>query len=261
MYYGPTAPPAGSPPGAGKSMGKAVIEMPNNEKRNVPMLYPKIDLSETPSLRQLVYDNLLKEIMNNNLPPGTRLMEAEISEAMNVSRAPIREALAMLERDGFTKIIPHKGSIVSEITLDNVLEIWEIRKLIEPYSAKVSCQFASPAEVKVIKRALDRLESNPTSLELYKQTDRDVHDLLSKYLPNTFLKSMLNNVTAHSTRMRWYVKSQVDLPEYWLTSIREHQQIIDAVMEGDPDKIEKTVHSHLVNSEKRILNNMNTQNI
>lgn len=86
-------------------------------------MYPTINLSATtPSLKQRVYDCLLQQIVSGELPPGTHLMEAEIAQAMCISRAPIREALNMLERDGFTRSIPHRGSEVAEVTMQNVHE-------------------------------------------------------------------------------------------------------------------------------------------
>ena len=69
---------------------------------------PGINFGSSPSLKQLVYDNLKERIIQGELKPGTRLREEDLSTDMNISRAPIREALNMLERDGFTTIVPRK---------------------------------------------------------------------------------------------------------------------------------------------------------
>lgn len=67
------------------------------------------NLGAQPSLKQLAYETLQRQIINGQLQPGSRLTEEELSRSMSISRAPIREALNMLERDGFTKIIPRRG--------------------------------------------------------------------------------------------------------------------------------------------------------
>ena len=79
-----------------------------------------MDFSSSPSLKQLVYDNLKERIINGELKPGTRLREEDLSTEMNISRAPIREALNMLERDGFTMIVPRKGAIVAEVMKEDI---------------------------------------------------------------------------------------------------------------------------------------------
>ena len=96
------------------------------------------DFGSNPSLKQLVYDNLKERIINGTLKPGMRLREEDLSNEMNISRAPIREALNMLERDGFTTIVPRKGALVSEVKKEDLYYIWELRALLEPYAAKIS---------------------------------------------------------------------------------------------------------------------------
>ena len=85
-----------------------------------------------------------ERIINGELKPGTRLREEDLSTEMNISRAPIREALNMLERDGFTMIVPRKGAIVAEVMKEDIKYIWEMRALLEPYAAKESVKSIPP---------------------------------------------------------------------------------------------------------------------
>ena len=100
----------------------------------------KFDIAANPSLKQLVYEKLQQMIIRGELKPGERLTEEDLSQAMNISRAPIREALNMLERDGFTKIIPRKGAIVAEVSVKDSLDIWKCRLALEPFAAKEACR-------------------------------------------------------------------------------------------------------------------------
>lgn len=213
----------------------------------------QINLSETPSLKQLVYNHLLRQIVSGDLPPNTRLMEAEIASAMNVSRAPIREALNMLERDGFTRIIPHKGSIVAEVTMQNVYEIWEIRCVLEPYVAKASCNNIPKKRLLKLANWLKELENRPDSFDEYIKSDYEVHNILYEYHDNEYLKGILDKLKSHSVRMRWITERQKRSPEMCLVAIREHLVIVNTLLEGDPEKVYTAVFDHIKKSELRLL--------
>ena len=94
------------------------------------MEYPVEALGPNLSLKEMVYENLRNQIITGKLAPGMRLPEEELSRAMNISRAPIREALNMLHRDGFATIIPRRGAIVSLITPEDIRDNWEMRELL-----------------------------------------------------------------------------------------------------------------------------------
>ena len=83
-----------------------------------------MDIGKIPSLKRLVYDNLKERIISGELKPGTRLREEDLSVEMNISRAPIREAFNMLERDGFTVIVPRKGAVVAEATEEEMRKLY-----------------------------------------------------------------------------------------------------------------------------------------
>ena len=93
-----------------------------------------------PSLKDRVYENLKQQIISGKLEPNKHLLEAELSEMMKISRAPIREALNILEKEGFVTIIPRKGAKVSSISREEVENIWEIRSVLEPYAARNAAQ-------------------------------------------------------------------------------------------------------------------------
>ena len=115
------------------------------------------NFGSSPSLKQLVYENLHSRIVNGELKPGERLQEAELAKEMNISRAPIREALNMLERDGLATIMPRKGTIVTVFTAEDVQNIWQMREIMEPVAAQCSAA-GIPAE------ELDRIMSGGEGL-------------------------------------------------------------------------------------------------
>lgn len=212
------------------------------------------NLGSKPSLKQLVYENLQNMIIRGDLEPGSKLTEDELAQSMNISRAPIREALNMLERDGFTKIIPRKGAIVAEVTVKDARDIWKCRLALEPFAAKEALPNIPRQEIEAAMAHLEDLENNPYSFENYVDSDLEVHALYCKHLDNEYLKSILNNLKAHSIRVRWIkeAKNSRSLNSY--TSIQEHKAIVEAFLSGDADLVFQRVQEHLQKSADRLLN-------
>ncbi|GAH77263.1 unnamed protein product, partial [marine sediment metagenome] len=90
------------------------------------------------SLKDKVYQNIKSQIIIGVLKPGTRLPEEELSKAMNISRAPIREAFNRLEKEGFVTVIPRKGAAVSKVTAQVIEDLFEIRETLESLAVKKS---------------------------------------------------------------------------------------------------------------------------
>ena len=113
-----------------------------------------MDIGKIPSLKRLVYDNLKERIISGELKPGTRLREEDLSVEMNISRAPLRDAFNMLERDGFTVIVPRKGAGVAEATEEERDYIWEMRAILEPYAAVKSMSLISDEKIAKLENDL-----------------------------------------------------------------------------------------------------------
>lgn len=84
------------------------------------------------TLSSAIVDQLRQSILDGTYPAGSQLRQDALAQAYAVSRIPVREALFQLEAEGFVKIVPHKGAIVSELSLDEINDVFELRKLLEP---------------------------------------------------------------------------------------------------------------------------------
>ena len=213
------------------------------------------DFSSNPSLKQLVYDNLKARIINGELRPGTRLREEDLSAEMNISRAPIREALNMLERDGFTTIVPRKGAIVAEVMKEDIRYIWEMRALLEPYAARLSTQNIPEVKITELKKNLLTVLDHPDDMARYVNSDLEVHELLVDYLENRFLKSTLQNMKAHSLRLRWAAEYDNEETQEIIVkeSTREHLEIVEALETRNEEMVYQVVKKHVENSAERLI--------
>lgn len=217
---------------------------------------PSVDFGKTPSLKQLVYDNLRSRIINGDLRPGARLLEGELSKDMDISRAPIREALNMLERDGLATIMPRRGAIVSVFTKEDVLYIWEMRELLEPYAAKISVGDIPEGELRQTEELLLAVQASPEDTQKYVDSDLAIHDLLYRHLKNHYLKAALLNLKAHSLCVRWNCErdtseSPTESEAFARTVTAEHFQILRALQARDGQAAYDAVKNHLIRSCKR----------
>ena len=213
------------------------------------------DFGSNPSLKQLAYDNLKQRIISGELKPGYRLREEDLSAEMNISRAPIREALNMLERDGFTTIVPRKGALVSEVLKEDIRYIWEMRALLEPYAARLSARYIPEETIAEVEGKLLKVMDHPNDLAQYVNSDLEVHQRLVDYVQNRFLKSTLENMKAHSLRIRWAAeydneKTQAGIVE---AATKEHMEIVYALKKRDPDLVYRVVKRHVENGSERLI--------
>ena len=216
------------------------------------------DFGKTPSLKQLVYENLKSRIISGELKPGARLLEGELSKSMDISRAPIREALNMLDRDGLATIMPRRGAIVTIFTKDDVRYIWEMRRLLEPYAAQQSTSKVSDEEIDEVEGMLQEVLRSPDDLRRYSDSDLAVHDLLYRHLSNRYMKAALLNLRDHSLCIRWNAERETDPydrrpQEFICTSTEEHLAIVRALKARDDQAAAEAVRTHLIQSCKRTM--------
>lgn len=216
------------------------------------------DLSKNMSLKERVYTIIKERIISGDLKPGEHLNELELSNAMNISRGPIREALNMLEKEGFAVIIPRKGAVVAGISIDDVKNIWEMRRLLEPYAAVQSLQRFTEKDIEQMEARVQQVIEKPEDFSLYMETDLELHELLHKYICNKLLKDTLVMVKLHSLRLRYYSEDNSPIrKDVILIASKEHQDILEAIKERNEQKVMDAVNRHLINSENRTLKALN----
>ena len=212
-------------------------------------------IGSEPSLKEKVYNALRSRIISGELPPGTKLSEESLCAEMGISRAPLREAFNMLDRDGFVDMIPRKGSIVADFTEEDVAMIWDIRLLLEPNAAVMSMHSIPPARLKEVRARLETVLADPGDFRSYIDSDIRVHSLLMDYLENHYLVDIMQNVKEHSVRMRWNVEKQRNEESLAtvIASTREHLAIVDAFLSGEEQAVFDAVRNHLLISKNRTM--------
>ena len=198
-----------------------------------------------------VYESLKRRIIDCELAPGLPINEADFASELGVSKTPVREALRELERDGFVETVPGRGSTISHLTPLNIHEILEIREIIETGAAKLVAQLRPRNEELTRKRAEHQqlLSESPASEEYVREWGEweDVHLSIVHALGNLTFLNMYGGLLDRIKRIRNHF-GQRFTPRRLNEIISEHLAILDAILEGDPDRAEQAVRKHLENA-------------
>jgi DNA-binding GntR family transcriptional regulator len=195
------------------------------------------------SRKNQVYEYLLESILSNKLPAGTAIAELDISNELNVSRTPIREALKELEAEGLVTRYPSRGTIVSPITPYDVEEIFSLRILLESFALQLSLPKITKEEVEGIEAMFTRLDSSSSKQEYY-QADKSLHALIINHAGNRRLKQFLTILNSQIERFRRIAAVK---PTRLANSKNEHLKILALLKQKDLNACEAALRNHLIN--------------
>lgn len=214
------------------------------------------DLENYLSLKDRAYQNIKYQIIIGTLKPGTRLPEEELAKAMNISRAPIREAFNRLEKEGFVTIFPRKGAAVSKITTQIIKDIFEIRETLESLAVEKSLGKIAIEELEKVAEGFRNFINKPTNAKnciQYLALDKKFHDLLSQNCDNKKLIELLANL---QEQIHWL--RNISLERFTFSgSIKEHLAIIEALKKGDTKLVIKALLLHLERAKRSSLEEIN----
>ncbi|MBA7542606.1 HTH-type transcriptional repressor RspR [subsurface metagenome] len=209
------------------------------------------------SLKDRVYQNIKFQIIRGTLKPGARLPEEELSKAMNISRAPIREAFNRLEKEGFVTIIPRKGAAVSRVTAQAIEDIFEIRESLESLAVKKSIGKISIEKLEKVGESFKNYinkSSNAENCIQYLALDKKFHDLLSQNCGNKKLIELLANLQEQIHWLRNISLKRIT----FAGSVKEHLAIIEALKKDDEELINKVLLQHLERAKRSSLEEINS---
>ncbi len=190
-----------------------------------------------------IYEQLFRQILRGELAPNALLSESELAKRLESSRTPVREALLMLEGEGLVRRYPGRGYLVTEITPQDVDEIFELRITLEVLALRKAYAAISSPVLAGLELQLTKLKEGDSPDDYY-AADRTLHELLAQYCGNARLQVFLNTLDSQIERVR-YISAR--RPDRLKESRREHLDIIHALMERDLPKAEERLTLHIRN--------------
>lgn len=204
------------------------------------------------TLREHCLDTLRSAITCGDLPFGTRLVETELSQSLQVSRGTLREALRVLEQEGLVTTTDG-GMRVRRVGRQELLDIYTVRATLEALAVAELCGRDDLTEL--LPRLRDALEDmdNGTDLAEHAEADLRFHRLLCELTGNQPLARSWNHLSGY-IRMTM-MRAGPELARH-LMSVERHRPIYDAVVEGDAESAVTIVHEHMREAVGRLTSEM-----
>lgn len=218
-------------------------------------LFNNINFDSVKPIRDVVYEYLRTAIINGLIKPGERLVEKEYAEKFNISRTPVREALRKLEIEGLVENIPRRGDIVKGIDLNDMMEIFAIRQALEPLIVKTAMENLTPEAITRLQETVDKmtfhdnLDDTPAVLTSFQA----FHDILLDLSNMPRLSSIISQLKDYLGRFRTMSLSS---PERRIQAIKEHKEILQAIIANDNQTAEQLLAAHLASARQSLLKKM-----
>lgn len=197
--------------------------------------------SNAASQGNATYQRLLEEIREGRLMPGERLRETELADRLGVSRTPVREAIRQLESDGLVAHVPHIGASVRKLHYAEVMELYEMRAVLEGTAARLAARAASEVELRELATLNEQLAGADTGPEA-SRLNRIFHATLLDAAKNRFLsRSMLSLQRA----LLILGPSQLYDSARTVESVVEHRRLLDALVTRDGPGAETAMRAHI----------------
>ncbi|HOA54516.1 MAG: GntR family transcriptional regulator [Clostridiaceae bacterium] len=215
----------------------------------------KVNLNDYKPLRDVIFDTLREAIIVGELKPGQRLMEVQLAEKMGVSRTPVREAIRKLELEGLVEMLPRKGAHVAELSVKDIMDVLEVRATLDGLATSLSATRITDDEKKELRHLLDQFINYVEKENLQGSIKKDVefHDVIYRSSRNDKLIQISNNLREQIQRFRIvYIKDYSSSREL----IREHTEIYEAIIAGNPETAMEAARRHIKNQEETIIRSL-----
>jgi DNA-binding GntR family transcriptional regulator len=203
-------------------------------------------LDTTRTFRHLAYGTLKKAITEMDIYSHTeeiRLDERRLSKELAISRTPVREAITLLEQEGFVRSSPRRGIFVVKKTKAEILEMIAVWAALESMSARLATRNAKDEELEELQKLFKAFESEKPADNLSEYSDANIafHQTIIRLGGNKLIADMTENLFIHMRAIRKVTIGQDNRAE---RSIVDHKNIIKALIERDADLAEQLVRDH-----------------
>jgi DNA-binding GntR family transcriptional regulator len=200
-------------------------------------------------LRDVAAAEIRRLILDGTLRQGERLIEDRLAEQLGVSRNPVREALRMLEGEGFVDTAARRGCFVATLSTEQATDLFEVRLAVEPLGARLAALAAgrSPADCRSViarmKEILAEAQASPAQLALDRLSElhTELHSLVFEMTGNSYLIAIAIPMVK---RGQWLLRQSAPLrtPSAW----SQHHGLISAIEAGDADLAEAVARQHVL---------------
>jgi len=201
-------------------------------------------------VNQEIYKELKKRIVFLDYKPKQVLNIKELAKEFGVSAVPIREVLILLETEKLIHIIPNNGIYVTDISFQELKDVFEVRLFLIGLAGRLAAQRVTPEELNKMKELLKKIKQEKDRKRLI-QLDAEFHDLINYSSKNETLADTLKNLLNRIGRL-WFFAREHDT--YSLQIPKDFEELIEALENKDQDKSELIIRDHTI----RFINQIKT---
>ncbi len=206
---------------------------------------------ESTTLSQKIAQSIADKIAESSLKPGERLLENELTETFGTSRAPIREALYILEKDGLVERIPRRGVFVKEYNRKELFDLYEVVYRLEEIALVKVIERATDQDIEEVSTLIKRMSANVEGREIknYFSLLEELHRLFFRLTDNDVLTEIYIKINKQLIPFRYMSLSYPNSLEH---SISEYYEIVQGLQKRNSDEVIKALYK----KEKRALSTL-----
>lgn len=196
------------------------------------------------SLHHELVDRLQMLIINAELAPGTKVPEKLLCDQFGVSRTPLREALKVLASVGLVRLEPNRGAWVTQVTEDEVEEVFPVLGALEALSGELACKRITDAEIEEVRALHDQMMQSYESrdLDAYFSINQKIHRAILLAARNSTLTTSCQALSLRMQRAR-YLANMTE--GRWYDAVQEHEKILKFLVARDGPQLAATLLDHM----------------
>ncbi len=217
-----------------------------NEKNNNELMTKK-----QKALSHQAYNVIKSKIMNRDYKPGQYITDKHIENEMNISRTPIREALFLLEHEGFLSKKARRGWKINTLSLDDINQIFEIREVLEGLIARKAAECHDENQRTALKACIKRMKlaAEAKDHDAWRKEDLEMYNILYTMSHNARASQIIRNINDHWHKLRIGLLALEGRIE---RSTKEHENIALCILSGDVEKAENQMREHTRNIRQEV---------
>jgi len=209
------------------------------------------------SLAERIYQGLRAGILDGSLEPGSVLRQEQIARRFAASRVPVREAMGRLEGDGLLISRPRRGYAVHSLRQNEIVEIFELRVVIEEHAARIAAIARTDDDIDVVTGLVERMETVARQGGNYgsdwARLNRDFH---LRLVASSRRQRLLGTVETLRDSVEAYVRAEMGITGDVESALLEHREILEAFRAGDADGLARLSRQHIEGTARRLLDGL-----
>jgi DNA-binding GntR family transcriptional regulator len=204
------------------------------------------------SLSSVIYRQLEEMILAGKIKPGERINESQLATALQVSRAPIREACRQLEKHGMVEVFANRGTFVRSIQPEEVEELYGIRAALEALAGEQAAKRVTPKACKELKThfaAMERFVKQGSVVDYY-EANADFHLAIIRISGNKSLAGIYDSICK---QVHLFRKTSLSLPGRLGISLGQHKEILAALISGDGNQAGTLIKHHVLDAGRALV--------